>query len=124
GISVHPFSDATFTQKITNNATGTIKGTAHAILTVNEGQIDLANFGKVVGAISCTVADGNDRIVNHGTISGPVRLGPGNDVFNGSLGTSGALFGEAGNDRLIGGGHVDVLAGGLGKDTLTGRGGA
>src|SRR5262249_41939833 len=45
------------------------------------------------------------------------------DVFVGIGGRSGAVFGDTGDDWLVGGSHGDRLHGGAGDDTLTGGGG-
>jgi Ca2+-binding RTX toxin-like protein len=104
---------------IDNAAGGTIKGTDAAITTI-VGHISLNNRGTLIGQIDCNSPNENDLVINHGRISGAVHLGPGNDSFNGAGGTSGNVFGEAGNDTLKGGAHKDVLTGGLGRDTLRG----
>jgi serralysin len=57
-------------------------------------------------------------------ILGDVHLGSGDDLFDGKGGKSGAIFGESGNDTLIGGNKKDVLAGGMDKDALSGGKGA
>jgi Ca2+-binding RTX toxin-like protein len=62
--------------------------------------------------------------MNHGIIDGVVHLGGGDDVFNGTGGRSGPIFGEGGNDRLISGNRKDQLDGGEGNDKLTGGRGA
>lgn len=94
----------------------------------------LENTGLIQGsstAISC--ADGSDRIINSGTISGTVDLNAGDDVYKGQGVGSAAdgVSGEAGNDTLKGGdwddlfdggADDDVLRGGGGKDTLIGGG--
>jgi Ca2+-binding RTX toxin-like protein len=65
-----------------------------------------------------------DTIVNSGSITGKVQLGGGNDIFNGAGGASGSLFGQQGNDRLIGGRTGDRISGGPGRDTMTGGAGS
>ena len=75
----------------------------------------------MIGDVDASGAGTNaDTIVNTGKIKGMVHLGGGNDVFTGAGGSSGAVFGEAGIDRLAGGAGADRLDGGLGNDTLTG----
>jgi Ca2+-binding RTX toxin-like protein len=103
---------------------GTIKGGNYSINVTagNVGEVILTNTGHLIGAVSLesSAAGDADTIVNSGSISGAIRLGAGNDLFNGTGGTSGAIFGEAGNDRLIGGLSNDAISGGPGNDTLTG----
>jgi autotransporter-associated beta strand protein len=67
---------------------------------------------------------GVDAVVNKGTISGLVRLGGGNDSFNGTGGSLAKVFGETGNDTLVGGSANDMLDGGADNDTLNGGAGA
>ena len=107
-----------------NNAAGIIKATDHlfAIRSL-EGKFVLNNFGKVIGNI-VDQAGVNDVVNNHGKIFGQTKLGDGNDNFNGNGGTSGHVFGEAGNDLLAGGATADRLHGGDDNDVLTGRLGA
>ena len=107
---------------ITNLPGGTIEGDVAAIQTAGLVQLKLSNRGTIKGAIDCG-ADADDQIVNKGKIIGEVQLGGGADTFNGKGGTSGAVFGEAGNDRLIGSAGKNTLVGGLDKDTLTGGNG-
>ena len=108
---------------ITNLSGGTIEGDVASIQTAGLVQLKLVNRGTIKGEIDCG-ANADDTIANKGKITGEVHLGGGNDVFNGNGGTSGAIFGEAGNDRLIGSAGKNTLVGGLDKDTLTGGNGA
>ena len=55
-----------------------------------------------------------------GTITGVVKLGKGADYFSGYGGKSGAVYGEAGDDHLLGGAQNDTLDGGDGADYLAG----
>lgn len=70
----------------------------------NEGLIaSLSGQSRVPVAVN--LLDGgraNDRIVNSGTIIGDIRLGGGNDTFDGRGGTvEGAIVGGRGNDLFI-----------------------
>jgi Ca2+-binding RTX toxin-like protein len=83
--------------------------------------------------------DGNDTIYAHGTIygdagndtiyiqqsyyPGQVRGGTGNDTIYAASGGSSAVFGEDGEDILIGGVNADTMDGGIGNDRLVGGGG-
>ena len=108
---------------IVNAAHGTITGKLAAIHSSSLGGTTLLNSGAVLGAIDL-VAIGNDIIINHGKIKGPVHLGDGIDSFDGKGGgTSGHIYGDQGNDTLAGGAHADRIHGGDGNDKLTGRGG-
>jgi serralysin len=131
------FTAAGMTSTIVNAAGATIRGGQVAI-EVEKGGISLDNHGTVVGNVDASSASDRDVVGNHGSITGAVFLGGGNDIFVGSGGTSGAvlgdngndqltggrggdtLYGDAGADRLIGGGGNDQLDGGSGDDTLTG----
>ena len=115
---------ASLTSVLTNAATGTIKGGAAAIfMDPAAGMLHFTNAGKVIGDIFDS-AGLHDVVINHGHIKGNVFLQGGNDVFIGTGGTSGPVFGGDGNDRLVGGSGKDQLHGGKGNDTLTGGPGA
>ena len=85
----------------------------------------LDNTGTIISKqLAVFGGEGNEKIVNDGTITGTVHLNGGNDVYNGRHGTvSDAVDGGAGKDRLAGGSGGDVLAGGADHDRLTGHGG-
>jgi Ca2+-binding RTX toxin-like protein len=66
----------------------------------------------------------NMTVINSGTILGGVDLNLGDDLYDGSLGTTGGIiFGYAGNDLLKGGTAEDTIEGGFGNDTIHGGGG-
>jgi Ca2+-binding RTX toxin-like protein len=124
-------SDSGLITSITNAAGGTIKGAVTAIFTGSFGRLSLDNRGTIDGRIDCnaSVDNVNDTVINRGKIMGQVFLGVGDDLFNGVTGTSGKVFGEDGNDTLIGsntansldgGAGMDVIRGGRGKDSLFG----
>lgn len=75
----------------------TVAGEANSMF--NSGTIsgqDLGGNNAVVGG------DGNETIVNRGTIDGNVSLGGGSDVFDGTGGTvAGSVSGGDGSDRYI-----------------------
>jgi Ca2+-binding RTX toxin-like protein len=84
----------------------------------NEGTIDGANG-------SLALALGADTVTNDGQLYGRAILGGGNDVYHGENGrVFGAVWGQAGNDLLVGGAFADMLGGGSGNDTVTGGAGA
>ena len=58
-------------------------------------------------------------------MNGDVRLGGGDDVFDGSINgrQTGVIAGGAGNDLITGGDTADDIRGGSGDDTLDGAGG-
>lgn len=109
-------------------------GTMYGSVFTDEGADLVLNSGTIT-RISQDIAgqphaidtnDGNDKVINTGTINGTVGLGDGNDLFDGrnAAGTSGTVYGELGNDRLLGGSGADTFDGGSGNDTLMGRDGA
>ena len=87
---------------------------------------NITNDGTIGGAEgSLTLALGADTVTNNGQLEGRAVLGGGNDVFHGENGrVAGEVWGQAGNDLLVGGAFADVLGGGSGGDTVTGGGGA
>jgi len=119
-FGVEVFTNAGLITFIDNAAGGTIKGIGAAIL-CEFGRIALDKRGTLTGGIDCNDADANDRVINDGKINGQVHLGEGHDVFNGSGGISGKVFGEDGSDTLGGGSHNDSFDGGDGADLLIGR---
>jgi Ca2+-binding RTX toxin-like protein len=121
GIRVQSFLSSAVTN-IMNGHTGIISGDYYAIEDVF-GVMSLSNHGKIFGGIR-DFANVSSVIINHGLIQGLTQLGGGNDQFRGTGGRSGPVFGDDGNDRLIGGSHRDQLHGGDGNDKLTGGLGA
>jgi Ca2+-binding RTX toxin-like protein len=103
-----------FRPEVTNS--GTISGSLASIVVENGDKVLLLNSGTLNGDVLCKSIGQNDKIVNSGLINGDVFLGPGNDTYDGTGGKSGTVFGEDGNDRIIGGPSSDTFTGGLGKD--------
>jgi Ca2+-binding RTX toxin-like protein len=100
----------------------TLKGEIVNSGTINGGKVN--NFGSGRLAIDVREAEGSVTVVNSGTINGDVALSAGNDVYDGSEGTTnGIVFGFDGNDTLIGGDGNDTLIGGAGDDLLIGGAG-
>ncbi|WP_304363774.1 beta strand repeat-containing protein [Jiella marina] len=90
------------------------------------GGARLDNFGTINpgldGSVAVAMGSGDDTVRNLGTLGGDVELGSGADFFNGfgdSL-VTGTVFGEAGNDVLVGSHNADVLDGGSENDQLFG----
>ena len=128
----------------TSRATAVVGGGGNTIL--NDGTIrghhgihfsgTLINNGEVSGTyhafdeFSGTAViggGGNNVIVNNGRMEGTfaaARLGLGSDVFDARLGIQEEVFGEAGNDTLLGGSFRDLLFGGEDNDQLMGGSGA
>lgn len=119
-------SDVTGTVKIVNQAGGVISGQQCSIGTLEADSVSVVidNRGRLDGDIFLTDGThGNDVIVNRGILNGDTLLGAGNDTFRNVGGRSGAVFGYAGNDTLVGGRFADQLAGDDGNDRLTGGAG-
>jgi Ca2+-binding RTX toxin-like protein len=121
---MYVLNDPGVTAEIHNEAGGLIQGSMSAIFTDDEGGlISLDNRGTVDGSIDLNATTGNvnDVVKNRGEIKGDVFLGLGDDKYKGkSDGTSGHVFGEDGDDRLIGSKAKDYLDGGADKDLLRG----
>ncbi|MBN2217139.1 MAG: hypothetical protein JW719_07165 [Pirellulales bacterium] len=92
--------------------------------------VNLDNAGQPTGLTSIVVngQDGDDTITlanlpaaTPATVNG----GAGNDLVDGSLVTAAALaiYGDAGDDTLIGGGADDTIVGGTGDDLMIGNSG-
>jgi hypothetical protein len=80
----------------------------------------LNNHGTLTADIVASGAGAQDSVINQGKIGGDVRLGSGDDFFNGAGGSSGVIMGQSGRDTLIGGYAADRLNGGADRDDLTG----
>ena len=120
GVFVNTAAGALVTEIVNS---GTIHGALNAIQAA-VGAFSLVNQGTLIGDVIGALSVSADSIVNSGKIAGSVHLGGGNDTFNGAGGTSGAIFGQGGADRLTGGAAGDRMDGGDGNDTLTGGAGA
>ena len=126
GVGIRVVSLASFGTTVIDNARGgLIQGSSSAIdAGTANAAISLNNRGIIDGQIKFsfnTAAD--DFIRNSGKIKGDVQLGLGSDTFNGRGGTSGTVFGGAGDDTITGGNKHDVLIGNSGFDHLKGSGG-
>jgi cysteinyl-tRNA synthetase len=113
---------------IDNAVGGTIRGgtgSSDNAIFASLGSLSINNHGMIAGDIvsDTGTAVENDTVFNSGKIAGKVLLGNGNDAFTGTGGTSGAVFGDGGNDRLVGGSAADKLNGGFGSDRLIGAAG-
>lgn len=107
------YADAGNAVTITNTATGTIEATGALSTAISvTGTLDLANAGTIRGGASFTAdgfsyagaidaGDGDDRIVNTGTIIGSVALGDGNDRVENNGRIEGDVFLGAGDDTFL-----------------------
>ena len=62
-------------------------------------------------------------LTNAGQIVDSVIFGSGNDLYDGTLGSVGSVYGNAGNDVILGGNAGEELFGNAGADILNGGGG-
>ena len=104
---------------------GILSGTAQAVVqSFSTTALDrVLNTGLINGGVDLN--GGSDTVINSGQIGGAVTLADGADTYRGvgSGVASGVVFGEGGNDTLVGGDLADNLDGGADNDTLVGRGG-
>jgi Ca2+-binding RTX toxin-like protein len=147
GLSVSGYSSS-----IENN--GTIHGKFGIVFGSDaaSGQSEIVNNGKIFGTIHVTgtqafevtnnglmkavngyfsftgdsdIDQGSRTLINNGKIVGTIHMGDTNDLYDGSQGKSaGDIWGDDGDDQLIGGGGDDRLLGGRGADIMTGGAGA
>jgi len=84
---------------------GVLQGGVDAIgqFSPQPGGLHLQNSGMLIGGIDISGSSGADIIVNAGHINGAVKLGTGNDSFNGTGGTSGPIDGGLGENTITGG---------------------
>lgn len=91
----------------------------------------IINHGLITGGVSDSFSGqlGIDasgavspiKVVNTGAIHGDVLLSHNNDIYDGTEGfIAGVVFGNGGDDLLLGGDFNDTLVGGSGDDTLKG----
>ncbi|MGK7951515.1 MAG: hypothetical protein AB4368_22700 [Xenococcaceae cyanobacterium] len=75
-------------------------------------------------AIDASDAEGNITVLNQGIIRGDILLSAGDDLYKGAEGQiSDTVFGNEGNDAIVGSQLDDLLNGGTGNDELSGNGG-
>ncbi|MCG8504237.1 MAG: hypothetical protein MI755_06500 [Sphingomonadales bacterium] len=129
------FEDSvTFTGDLVNNGSIRADLTGIAILNIdafNDGSI--INRGTITGdadgdgngvAIDASAAQVDLTVLNTGSLNGDVLLGDGNDRFDGTDGrVDGEIFGDGGQDTILGGTTADRIDGGSGDDMLTGGAG-
>jgi Ca2+-binding RTX toxin-like protein len=112
----------------TINNSGTIESNLYYGVTdtVSSSVFTITNEGTISGARgSLALGRSADTVTNDGHLDGRVTLGSGADVYHGENGrVTGEVWGQAGNDLLVGGDFADILGGGSGRDTLMGGGGA
>jgi Ca2+-binding RTX toxin-like protein len=114
------------TSRLVNN--GTISSDVYAVIRDGNESFSLINSGRLLtdrnGYAFLSAGEGEDTLVNTGRIDGGVRLGRGNDLFDGRQGhLAGAVEGHDGNDRILCGRDDDRISGGYGMDVLSGGAG-
>ncbi len=97
----------------------------YAVVAVNffsySNSVILENSGTLNGRV--VMGNSVDYVANTGLIAGAVELASQDDVFDGSEGIQlGPIYGDGGNDTIIGGRGAEILVGGAGNDTLDGNG--
>jgi Ca2+-binding RTX toxin-like protein len=107
-----------------NGGVNTINNTGTIRADVMEGDVGSSDK-PFIGDAFRSAGNVKDIFVNKGIVAGFVLLGGGSDVFDsrGGRQNDGFVFGEAGNDRLLGGRGTDYLNGGAGQDRLSGGAG-
>lgn len=104
---------------------GAFRGTTTLESTTTIGFVRYEYAPANVAAIETADSQYNMILVNNGIIIGAVELYIGDDIYDGSVGsTGGTIYGYAGNDSLTGGAGAERLEGGFGNDVLRGNGGA
>ena len=146
GIELRSDADATGEVRIVNS--GTIRSSGDAIdfsglhvdrtVVINSGTIT----GNAAGHFAYHGTDGDDRLINSGTINGhidlgagddrvrstgdifyvqgPIVLGDGNDRFLSAGEIYGTILGGDGDDRIIAGTGNETIIGGAGRDVMAG----
>lgn len=107
---------------------GVIRGTNEGIfVAVNTtSPITLINTGNISATNGPRAFDGQagtENIFNSGTMFGNISFGGGADFYSARGGdgrVTGTIFGENGNDRLIGGDLDDIINGGANDDIIIG----
>jgi RTX calcium-binding nonapeptide repeat (4 copies) len=85
----------------------------------------VVNGGTITGPVALDTGAGDDRVTNTGTLTGDVLLVDGNDRFRSGLGAGADVIdGGAGDDRISATDGAQTIIGGLGRDLLAGGAGA
>jgi Ca2+-binding RTX toxin-like protein len=120
GDGIRVVIDPASTIAITNAPAGAIsgEGTGHGIAIVY-GAISLNNEGSITHGIY-DVYNGDNVIVNSGSITGGITFGNGNEIYNASGGGTVDYIdcGSDTNQIILGSGNTTVLLG-SGRDTVT-----
>jgi hypothetical protein len=82
---------------------GTIVGRQASIFADGGHRLNVTNTGTLVGNVEGASIDQPDRVINNGTVRGSVNLQSGADLYQGLGIVAGTVFGQVGNDTLIGG---------------------
>ncbi|WP_304363773.1 calcium-binding protein [Jiella marina] len=105
---------------LTNSGTISSRYGIFSVQVTGDSPISVVNTGLITGAVD--LSDGNDFLNNTGDIGSNVYLDAGNDMYNG-FGDShvqGGIYGDEGDDVIVGGHNSDVLYGGSENDQLFG----
>lgn len=90
--------------------------------------LNVVNSGTITGseyAFYSSAATAVDVITNTGMMAGSVKLGGGDDTYDGRGGRTNQslISGDDGNDTMFGGDETESFSGGAGNDNLDGGGG-
>lgn len=123
------FAGATFGEDkiVSIENSGSIVAQQGRAVVVSGSAVTLSNDGTIAGERGSLILSysGDDYILNNGLLDGRAVLAGGNDVYCGAGGRIiGELWGQGGNDLLVGGDWSEIFGGGSGNDTLAGGGGA
>lgn len=116
--------DAETTSKLINS--GTIRGDIAAVNRTGVEDFLFVNTGRVLSANAETTsfngfANGDDTILNSGSMVGGIYLDTGNDTYDGRKGLlDGLVEGGDGKDTILCGAADDRISGGEGRDVLFG----
>ncbi|MEO0911984.1 MAG: hypothetical protein AAFY59_03205 [Pseudomonadota bacterium] len=116
--AVYVASDGNFIQN-----TGIIRGRTEGI-EFTSGTNTFFNSGNVSatnGPRALEGSDGIERVINTGNLYGNLSLDGGDDYVNNRNGNiTGVVYGEAGDDTILGGTRAETLNGGAGNDRILG----
>jgi Ca2+-binding RTX toxin-like protein len=127
--AINEWGEGGATYQIVNTASGVMDGGTIGVRVSFSGQHAIGNFGTISGGQYAIFAgDGQETVVNAGTLTGNVQLGDGSDYLADSFGGhSGIVTGlidlGKGDDLMLGGDNQEVVRDGGGLDRITFAGG-
>ncbi len=126
GFGVYFAGNSSGESLLNNLAAGTIQASTDGVWVKGAEDFNLTNAGAITAANAFnSTGRSDDTIVNTGALNGDVRLGRGDDVYNGQIGTvTGTVFGGRGDDRITCGNGNETIDAGAGDDRVRGNQGA